>query len=170
MGYQPRNRQILELSSGERQYTQSLILILFISNLIVCGPCFYFIQKNYSLFLELAESQQTFLIEQLIMEKNRLYFVLIFALGLNLFVSAYLIISHIKRWSMPLRVLKAHLEQAAEGNYNLKAIFIRQSDELHDLIRNYNTVYEAAKSAKNQKATTENVSLSSEEHDSRRVS
>lgn len=165
MGYKPRNSSIFDLSHQEKKYTFSVITILLISNLFVCAPCFYFIQKNYSLFLGLADAQHTFLIEQLVKEKSRLYFVLSISLVVNIFISLFLVIKYTKKWSMPLRILKSHAEQAANGDYNLKPIFVRQSDELHDLIRNYNMIYEQAK-----KSNPSTSSSFSEARDSRHVS
>lgn len=101
-------------------------------------PLFFFLNQNYEIFLGLAYKNSPDLIEHLLQEKlwmqkylviafiTAMVFTLLFTRGLT------------QRIIGPLLVLQAHIKTLTRGNWAENDLKVRDDDEFHELIKNYN--------------------------------
>lgn len=104
-------------------------------------PILYLVNENYQIFFKLAMDSAPSLLsalerEQVLMNQ---FFVFVF-LGLLIFF--FLIGLKISaRLVAPIKILQKHIRALSRGQFNVSSITIRESDEFHDLIENYNYLY-----------------------------
>jgi len=106
---------------------------------------YFFLEKNYDIFYELAFNSAPGVVEYL--ERERLWFRTFSALSFVFVVLSFGFIG-LRMTSKivgPLKVLRNHLKQISRGNWSLNTIKVRESDEFQDLIEAYNYFYSSYK-------------------------
>jgi len=111
------------------------------SALIVGGPTYYFLHQNYDIFLNLAYSLSPEIVQHLAKEQRWISGFFIFSLMTLIVFHFYYGIRLTFRMVGPLLALRKHMNSVTRGNLFQKPLHIRQDDEFHDLIQNYNYLY-----------------------------
>lgn len=123
------------------KYTVYLVTSAFFSSLLVGGPTYYFLSQNYDIFLNLSYTLSPEIVQHLTQERNWITGFFIFSLLVLIIFHVYIGIRFTFRMAGPLVALKRHMNLVTKGHLYQKPLLIRQDDEFHDLIRNYNYLY-----------------------------
>lgn len=123
------------------KYTWYLVTSALMSALIVGGPIYYFLNQNYDIFLNMAYSLSPEIVSHLTQEKKWFTGFFIFSLMTLVIFHFYYGIRLTFRMVGPIMALKRHMNQVTRGHLYQKPLHVRQHDEFHDLILNYNYLY-----------------------------
>lgn len=128
------------------RYTLLLLGASFLGMLLVVIPTYYFINQNYTIFVDLAYDHSPELLKYL--EKERAWInTILFSVfvGLSIFF-AILGFKMTARMVGPIKVLRNHLRHITRGHWYIKPVSVRDSDEFQDLIEAYNYFYSSFQS------------------------
>ena len=120
------------------KYTVYLVTSAIVSGLLVGGPTYYFLNQNYDIFLNLAYSISPEIVHHLMKEKNWITGFFLFSLLVLIVFHVYIGIRLTFRMAGPLMALKRHMTLVTKGHMYQRPLHIRQDDEFHDIIKNYN--------------------------------
>jgi hypothetical protein len=123
------------------KYTGYLVTSALLSALIVGGPTYYFLNQNYNIFLNLAYSISPDIVQHLIQEKAWITGFFIFSLMTLVVFHIYFGVRLTFRMVGPILALRKHIEMVTRGHLYQRPLHVRQDDEFHDLIQNYNYLY-----------------------------
>jgi len=123
------------------KYTIYLVTSAFFSSLIVGGPTYYFLNQNYDIFLNLSYALSPEIVQHLTQERGWITGFFLSSLVVLIVFHVYIGIRFTFRMAGPLVALKKHMNLVTKGHLYQKPLFIRQDDEFHDLIKNYNYLY-----------------------------
>lgn len=125
----------------QMKYTLYLVTSAFFSALLVGGPTYYFLHQNYEIFLNLAYSLSPEIVQHLTKEETWITGFFLFSLCVLIIFHIYIGVRLTFRMAGPLVALKRHMTMVTKGHLYQKPLHIRQDDEFHDLIKNYNYLY-----------------------------
>jgi len=123
------------------KYTSYLVTSALLSALIVGVPNYYFLNKNYDIFLNLAYSMSPEIVHHLDQEKTWITGFFIFSLMTLVVFHVYFGVRLTFRMAGPIIALRKHMDLVTRGHLYQRTLHVRQDDEFHDLIQNYNYLY-----------------------------
>jgi hypothetical protein len=127
------------------KYTGYLVTSAVLSALIVGGPTYYFLNQNYNIFLNLAYSMSPDIVHHLFQEKTWITGFFIFSLLTLVVFHVYFGIRLTFRMVGPIVALRKHMDMVTKGQMYQKPLHVREDDEFHDLIQNYNYLFKTLK-------------------------
>ncbi len=123
------------------KYTTYLVSSALISALVVGGPIYYFLSQNYDIFLNMAYALSPEIVNNLIQEKKWFTGFFMFSILTLVIFHFYYGIRLTFRMVGPIMALKRHMNQVTKGHMYQHPLHVREHDEFHDLIQNYNYLY-----------------------------
>jgi succinate dehydrogenase/fumarate reductase cytochrome b subunit len=123
------------------KYTSYLVTSALLSALIVGGPTYYFLNQNYNIFLNLAYALSPDIVHNLTQEKTWITGFFIFSLMTLVVFHIYFGVRLTFRMVGPILALRKHIDMVTRGHLYQRPLHVRQDDEFHDLIQNYNYLY-----------------------------
>ncbi len=125
------------------RYATVVISAALLGLIVAIIPIVYFLDQNYSIFLNLAHLHIPQLINNL--ERERIWVTTLLVVGFTGLSAFYLVMSFrlTNRIVGPLRVLRNHLRRMSRGQWNMPEVKVRESDEFKDLIEAYNYFYQS---------------------------
>lgn len=140
--FRPRQRFHYFINKDfQLKYTSYLVTSALLSALIVGGPTYYFLNQNYNIFLNLAYSLSPDIVQHLTQEKTWITGFFIFSLMTLVIFHIYFGVRLTFRMVGPILALRKHIEMVTRGHLYQRPLHVRQDDEFHDLIQNYNYLY-----------------------------
>lgn len=113
--------------------------------IFVCAglPVMYWLNQNYSLFSNLAQTASPSLIRYLEREKIWINVLMLSSGCLFLLLNATLIYRLTHRFIGPAIAMERHIKKLALGNWATPELTIRKDDELHGLLAQYDYFYKS---------------------------
>lgn len=140
--YRPPQRfHYLINKTFQLKYTSYLVTSALLSALIVGGPTYYFLNQNYNIFLNLAYATSPDIVHHLVQEKTWITGFFLFSLMTLVVFHVYFGVRLTFRMVGPILALRRHMEMVTKGNLYQRPLIVREDDEFHDLIKNYNYLY-----------------------------
>jgi succinate dehydrogenase/fumarate reductase cytochrome b subunit len=137
----PQRFNYLIKKDFQLKYTGYLVTSALLSALIVGGPTYYFLNQNYDIFLNLAYALSPDIVQHLDQEKTWITGFFIFSLLTLVVFHVYFGVRLTFRMVGPILALRKHMDMVTRGHLYQRTLHVRQDDEFHDLIQNYNYLY-----------------------------
>jgi hypothetical protein len=129
----------------EREFQTKYLIIFtlncFLGIVLFLSPVFFYVNENYSIFLDQAYSLAPTIIDNL--EKEQLWvngILISCILGFVIFISI-LTLKATSNIVGPIYALKRHMEHLTKGKWNKGNLKVRDTDEFKDFIDSYNFLY-----------------------------
>ncbi|MCB0341648.1 MAG: hypothetical protein H6626_09385 [Pseudobdellovibrionaceae bacterium] len=153
--------------SFQIRYTAYLSLAATLGMVISMIPISYFINENYDVFIRLAYDYAPNILGHL--EKEQIWLnSLLFSMFVGLVV--FFTIFGFKltaRMIGPIQIVKNHLKQLSRGKWFNQEIKIRDKDEFHELIEEYNYFYKSfRKNLENDLSRLEKLNINRDDRES----
>ncbi len=140
--YRPPQRfQYLINKTFQLKYTSYLVTSALLSAIIVGGPTYYFLNQNYNIFLNLAYATSPDIVQHLVQEKTWITGFFIFSLMTLVVFHVYFGVRLTFRMVGPILALRRHMDMVTKGHLYQRPLNVREDDEFHELIQNYNYLY-----------------------------
>lgn len=138
--FQSRQTRFID-QSFQLKYTFQLVALVSIALIAGAAPSYYFIYQNYETFIDIAYDVSPGLVIHLEREITFLgvLFTCIFLSSVSFFYLAGLRLT--TQIIAPIKLVGNHLKLLSRGIWHAKPLNIRDTDEFHDFIEQYNYFY-----------------------------
>lgn len=136
------------------KFTKYILIVAVVSGMAFLIPTLYFINQNYDIFVNLADSFSPDIADHIAREQ----------VGFNLIFSIFFF-ANIIFWVVftrnmtakivgPAKILRNHLRLLSRGDLSLPPVKIREDDEFQELVQTYNYFYSLIR-VQNERELTE---------------
>lgn len=136
-------RKLILHKAFQYKYLQILVGSLALGLLAFVVPAIFFINQNYKIFTQMAFNMAPQIVDQLLKEENWIYFLFAVSCICLLSFFTYIVLRMTSKLVGPLMAVDRHMKKVIHGDFSMSGLKMRQDDELKDILKTYDHLYQS---------------------------